>query len=232
MQLLDVCTNVVTHLYHWYVTSTTIANQPGYTFDPVARRWKKDGFSADTSRALSSIPKPEKHATRDIYEQGIGQMFWVEDSWGDGSDLVGGQLDDEARFVFRNGQCLALAVELAKAAGTNMVAIWVDETEEASYDPETSEALFDKDGNPIPLVYDAIIHAHAIASDGKLYDIDGDLNEEDVVMVGLDSQPNGRLIKLSTDEAIDKFEDYMTQQRYEFARTFVTSILPEELIVA
>ena len=215
-----------------YMSSTVIANQPGYTFDPAARRWKKAGAPAPSSPAFGSPPKAHQQVSRDVYEQGIGQSFWVEDSGGTGCDLIGGQLDDEARFVFKNGQCLALAVELAKAAGTNMVAVWVDETEDRGYNPETGEALFDENGNSAPYVYDAIIHAHAIASDGKLYDIDGDLEEEDVIMIGLDSQPDGRLIKLTIDEAMDRFEGYMTQQRYEFARTFVTSILPEELVSA
>lgn len=77
-----------------------------------------------TLEKISTILTP-KSSILQKYNEYVGVEFIIEDTWGDSLELTGGDLNDDARWVFRNGQCLALASELAKATGTNKLAILV-----------------------------------------------------------------------------------------------------------
>lgn len=102
-------------------------------------------------------------------EAELSELFWVEDTGGDGSDLRGGERTEEAEWLFRNGQCLALASELAEALGSNRVIVVTDEyeSEDAVWDEETNSPVLDEDGQVVMETTISIHHAYALSADGR-----------------------------------------------------------------
>lgn len=163
------------------------------------------GSRAGASATVSATPPPSAVKPQ-------GELFWVEDSHGDGSELVGGEVCDEARFVFKHGQCLALASVLAEHFGTGrvFVAYNIDREEEYLGDGEVNTYE-----HPDP------IHVWADAGDGVLVDYDGETEPELIVESFEDHHPDMRTKAVSVAEAQEWIGGYMADQNYDFARTFV-----------
>lgn len=150
------------------------------------------------------------------------ELFWVEDAGGDGSDIVGGERTDEAEWLFRNGQCLALASELAEALGSDRVIVVLDEfeSEDALWDEETDSPVLDEDGQIVMETTVSIHHAYALSNDGETaYDIDGPIERSRILEGERGTE------ELSVEDAQLRFSGFMSEQNYEFAKTFIPSVL-------
>lgn len=113
-----------------------------------------------------------------------------------------GQLDDEADYLFMNGQCVGMAVALAQSRGWGVVV--------HSYSDEGLTK-----------------HAYAVAEDGTYWDVRG---ENDPVIVEEDMEPDDELEHYRPDEVrfvIDELEDEgrIGTQDVELARSFVPAVL-------
>lgn len=147
--------------------------------------------------------------------------FEVEDNWGDKSEMIGGELNEDSRFLFRNGQCLALASELAKRFDSDKLAMVSVEL--------YSEEL-DDDGEAI--TYPSPVHFYAVHEDGTLWDVDGS-NDADIAKEIAEDNGNN-LSYLSVEEAQAGFSVDLSEQHYDYAATMVDPVikLNEERIVA
>ncbi|HEY8717224.1 hypothetical protein, partial [Pengzhenrongella sp.] len=86
----------------------------------------------------------------------------VEDAWGRAVELTPRRLDENARWVYRNGQCLALAVAIATRQGWPVVAHTMASSWDDHDEPVTHE----------------LRHAYAQAPDGTLIDIYGECDPD------------------------------------------------------
>lgn len=162
-----------------------------------------------------------------IYESSEKTVY-VEDNWGSHFELREGILDEQARYIFKNGQCLALATQLATYFGTNKITIVSMITESDDYDD-----IYEREDNePIEEAYRHIIHAYANADEeDALWDVDGEIFkdsvEEEYSTVSPKNAELGDYIieTYSIEDAKYMFEGFMTEQDYNFAKTILPAII-------
>lgn len=178
-----------------------------------------------TGRVPTVTPSPSgNHSTDNT--QFIGVEFEIEDGGGDIFDFIGGELDengdipDDVTAIFLQGQCLALATELAIAFGTNQVAV--------------QSVIIDEDGE----LFSEIEHAYAVATDGRMWDIQGPLERSKLESVATleaysawsvesnESAKEGeKSVVICTLDESKMFARSMVEQDYEFANSYVDALL-------
>lgn len=176
----------------------------------------------------------QKEALNVIEEPDFENIVYVEDNWGSHFELKEGILDDQARYIFRNGQCLALATQLAKYFGTNKITVVSMINESDDYDD-----MYEREGNTsIEEAYRHIIHAYAnVDEEDALWDIDGEIFQDSVEEEYNTVHPSqaelGDYIieTYNVEDAKYMFEGFMTEQNYEFAETMIPAILNKKLNV-
>lgn len=209
----------------WVVDYTYSQIDPEAPFPQVLpeREWRR------RVRAAGHSPAEEIRA---IYARGKGdatdpETHWVQDNWGDGMDMEAGVLSDGARWVFRNGQCLGLAQELAAHFGTNRVAVHcrTEESDELLWDEVNNCPILDGDGQEQSVTFRNIVHAYAVDADGNLWDVDGITDREAMVdwMGEDDLLEEGESGPMGQD-----FEGYMSPQNRDFARSMIPAVLAME----
>lgn len=153
-----------------------------------------------------------------------GEEEWAEDNWGDGADYIMGELTDETRWVFANGQCLGLAEELASILGTNRIAIHhnTETSEDLVWDDEAGEPVLDEDGEEFFEEYESIHHAYAVAPDGTYWDINGQQKTDEIALVY-----RGAITEYESDQAVAAYAGFMTEQNKELARSMLRPIFEE-----
>ena len=130
----------------------------------------------------------------------------LEDSWGDPVEVTPGVINDETRWIYLNGQCLALAVAIATEND------WPVVVHTSEYDPEG----INDDGDP---EQPTIKHAYALGPDGTLYDIDGENDREALELSG-----NETLTEYKPIEARFYFEGDLSEQDYVTAASFIAHV--------
>lgn len=114
-------------------------------------------FGDHGSSAASALPDIEESAHQERREP-----VTMTTASGFSTMVVPGQLDENARRLYTNGQCLALATQLSKRIGTNTVVVYVDEQD------------------------NGLIHAYAVGRQGDYYDIEGEHDPECVEEIMFD----------------------------------------------
>lgn len=153
------------------------------------------------------------------------EMFTVEDNWGDMVELKAGELNDEARRVFLQGQCLGLATVLAEYFGTNQIAVeYVEsESEVLLFDAETQKLVLDEHGDPIPEMEKILFHAYAIDMDGNLWDVDGLVDHK--TQQNMMTNAGRNLVQGDVTTLKQEFAGYLPNQDEMFAATVIPRIL-------
>lgn len=82
---------------------------------------------AEADVTLTEAAEPARERVDAPSESGY---VTVQDASGDDIDLIPGLIDDEARYVYKNGQCLALAVAISRHTGWPMHVTTYDGGEE------------------------------------------------------------------------------------------------------
>lgn len=157
------------------------------------------------------------------------RIFEIEDVWGDTIELQAGVLNEDSENIFRNGQCLALASELAKKLGSDQIAVVTvkQELDEEILDNNGNVAL-DENGDPVVGTRDVIYHAYAVSKGGQdFYDVDGPIPAARVK--GGYSEKDGYKVKYSWVVESAGYEDDMGEQDYEFAATVVDQVLTKPM---
>lgn len=152
--------------------------------------------------------------------------FYVEDNWGDVMPVKAGELNEETKSLFRQGQCLALATQLANKFGTDKLLAIVEEQEsdEFLWDEEANDFVYDEDGNEIIKTEKVIHHFYAIDKDGNAWDIDGIAPKS--IEVQKFYEDRDYITEVGTvSELTNKHEGWMSEQNYEFADTVVDEVL-------
>lgn len=145
----------------------------------------------------------------------IGQApVEVYDSSGSPCEVTPGVIDDEADWVYLNGQCLALAVAMSERTG------W----------PVHLRTLTDGDEADPTGVYANLRHAYVQAPDGALIDIrgvnDADIVDEECRDLDCDLYLPPRVIPAAEARTLlDEFEGYLFDQDVPTAETFVDAVL-------
>ena len=153
------------------------------------------------------------------------KTFTVEDNWGDTVELKAGELNDEARRVFLQGQCLGLATVLAEHFGTNQIAVeYVEaESEVLLFDAETQKLVLDEHGDPIPEMEKVIFHAYAIDMNGNLWDVDGMVDRK--TQQNMMNNASRNLVQGDVTTLKQEFAGYLPNQDEMFAATVIPRIL-------
>ena len=153
------------------------------------------------------------------------EMFTVEDNWGDMVELNPCELNDEARRVFLQGQCLGLATVLAEHFGTNQIAVEYVETESdvLLFDVETQKLVLDEHGEPIPEMEKILFHAYAIDMDGNLWDVDGMVDHK--TQQNMMNNASRNLVQGDVTTLKQEFVGYLPNQDEIFATTMIPRIL-------
>ena len=153
------------------------------------------------------------------------KMFIVEDNWGDTVELKAGELNDEARRVFLQGQCLGLATVLSEYFGTNQIAVEYVETESEVllFDAETQKLVLDEHGDPIPEMEKILFHAYAIDMDGNLWDVDGLVDHK--TQQNMMNNASRNLVQGDVTTLNREFAGYLPNQDEMFAATMIPRIL-------
>lgn len=153
------------------------------------------------------------------------EIFTVEDNWGDTVELKAGELNDEARRVFLQGQCLGLATVLSEYFGTNQIAVeYVEsESEVLLFDAETQQLVLDEHGDPIPEMEKILFHAYAIDMDGNLWDVDGLVDHE--TQQNMMNNASRNLVQGDVTTLKQEFAGYLPNQDEMFAATMIPRIL-------
>lgn len=153
------------------------------------------------------------------------EIFTVEDNWGDTVELKAGELNDEARRVFLQGQCLGLATVLSEYFGTNQIAVeYVEsESEVLLFDAETQKLVLDEHGDPIPEMEKILFHAYAIDMDGNLWDVDGLVDHK--TQQNMMNNASRNLVQGDVTTLKQEFAGYLPNQDEMFAATVIPRIL-------
>lgn len=156
-------------------------------------------------QTTTNIPEPEPPHTEPAEPQEIGTAY-VEDNWGDCREVTPGQMTDEVRWIYRNGQCLALAVTLAERTQWPIVA------HTCTYDNED----YDPDVDPEEYAtYESLVHAYVQHPNGTLVDIWGENDPHSIEL-----SEDETLTTYTSDDAKSMFEDYIVPQDYDTAASF------------
>lgn len=164
-----------------------------------------------------------------VSKSGVGKVFTIEDNWGDKVQLVGGALNESSEYAFRNGQCLALASEMAKELGSNQIAVvTLEQGMEEDVVDEKGNLVLDEFGDPVEGTQDVIFHAYAVSKDGQtFYDVDGPIDAAEIKN-GY-SEDDGYKVKYSWVSEAAGYEDDMSPQDYAFAKTFTKQVLAKPM---
>jgi hypothetical protein len=149
------------------------------------------------------------HQQRDLVETGT---YTVLDSGGGPCDVTPGVIDDEADWVYTNGQCLALAVAMSEQTGWPIVV--------------TRDDLGDTiDGEP----YFTLRHALVQAPDGTLLDIRGEQGSIDDVLDGDEPMGEGATPLVFEDPyaALEEYEGFLSEQSVAAAEPFAAKVLAQ-----
>ena len=153
------------------------------------------------------------------------EIFTVEDNWGDTVELKAGELNDEVRRVFLQGQCLGLATVLAEHFGTHQIAVeYVESVSEVLlFDAETQQLVLDEHGDPIPEMEKILFHAYAIDMDGNLWDVDGLVDHK--TQQNMMNNASRNLVRGDVTTLKREFAGYLPNQDEMFAATVIPRIL-------
>jgi len=175
-------------------------------------RHRTAGGRAKCPACSPRLDAPRALAAPEIFDQ----TALLEDRDGRLIDVRPGVIDDNAIRAYTSGQCMALAVEVACALGSDQIAVvtsWTDSTREyAQVDPEE---MF-------------VHHMWAVSPDG----IDAIDIRETVPLTTLfqvfmrdvgTAVPAGAFRVISIDEALERFE-FSAAQDYEVAAKFAAVI--------
>lgn len=113
-----------------------------------------------------------------------------------------GELDDEAYYLLKNGQCLSFALAMAKELGTETVALV-----ERKDSPEDNPWL---------------IHIYAVGRDGSYWDVEG---SEDETKEQLQAVESYRLREMSSLAAKRLVKKSMPLQNWRYGRSMVKPVL-------
>jgi len=91
----------------------------------------------------------------------------------------------------------------------------------AACQTETDYKLGDGDEPVASVAWPIPIHVWAVDADGVAWDYDGDRDVEAVVEEMEDLHSDVLIVEMDAETAVAKFENYMPEQDYEFAETFV-----------
>lgn len=143
----------------------------------------------------------------------------VYDSSGDPVEVTPGVLDDNADWVYRNGQCLALAVALSEHTG------W----------PVHLRTFTDGDDADPAGTYLNLRHAYVQAPDGSLVDVrgehDADIVEEEARDLDGDLCVPARIVPATQARALlAEFAGFLEHQDTATAATFVEPVLRSRLL--
>ena len=210
-------------------------NYKNYLGELITNCPKGEGFCSELNHLTKKQYKAlQKTTTKNQQETLTGftettdeNIVYVEDNWGSHFELREGILDEHARYIFRNGQCLALATQLAAHFGTNKITVVSMITESDDY-----ADVYEREGNePIEEAYRHIIHAYANADEyDALWDVDGEIFKDSVQEEYNTVEPNkaelGDYIieTYSIDGAKYMFEGFMTEQNYSYAESILPAI--------
>lgn len=137
----------------------------------------------------------------------------VKDAHGDSVELTPGTIDDAAEYVYRNGQCLALAIALAERTGWP---VHVRHFEDGD------------DADPCGL-YSNLRHASVETPTGTLLDIYGESDAD--ILLADDESYGGALPPFTVpagearERLLLRFGGYLEIQDIETATTFVDAVL-------
>lgn len=140
------------------------------------------------------------------------------DSDGNYVPVTPGVIDQQSRYVYARGQCLAFAQELALSKGWGVKTVSMLET--YSFDDEP---------------YSLPVHVYADSGDGRLWDFEGSHDAQSVRTRWEQALP-GKELKIesysSSEVSEGKLHDsvgaYMEDQDYGTAKSFVTPFLSRE----
>lgn len=176
----------------------------------------------DDGEHLLAEPDPDwfarlaEHQQRDLAEEGA---VYVQDAGGDGVPLRPGVIDDEAAWVYQNGQCLAFAVAAAERCGGKVYCA-VDDLDDV-----------DAGGQP----FYNLRHAYALTPDGELLDIAGAHGAPEN-LAAVDPGESGAsaarpfpepLVFDNPRDALDHFDGYLVAQDLVVAEPFAHRILAD-----
>ena len=177
--------------------------------------WVNPEPASKSSVALKATPAPALSSTNPY--SGSTEYVHLEDTSGELVTVVPGELSGSVRHIYRNGQCMAMAVALSRETGWPIV---------------TREFELELGGEKKRLLH----HAYVLSPDGHLVDIDGYLDwegdrvkswrGEDIVTVTeadhadtlLDSYAH-RLSEQDTDLAETYLDHVLTQYEEDLARS-------------
>ena len=144
----------------------------------------------------------------------VPEYVEVFDASGDVCQLTPGVIDEEARWVYTNGQCLALAVALARRTGWPLATTTIEEL-----DPDGAE--------PDGYRHHALLrHASVLTPAGDLLDINGDNDAE-----AIEHYPEDTFVLHSSPDEVDQLlaeqEGHLMYQDLAVAEMFVDVVLAE-----
>lgn len=163
------------------------------------------GQFAASSHPESAVLLEEPPTESDQAHPGRGLL--VTDVMGDEYELTPGVIDDDADYVFRNGQCLALAVAVSRRTGWPIVMTCFDIPERLQISPEHHPDL---------------VHATVRTPEGALLDIRGS-NDPDVRE--MDGRHDVEWPADQVDALMAAYDVDMESQLVDIADTFVDSVL-------
>ncbi len=167
-----------------------------------------------------------KEIVSELPETSGTEVYPVEDNWGDFAELTEGQLTTEANWILKHGQCLGFASELAKAFGTDKVAVLHSTvtSDEIAWDDENDEPLLNEDGEEYFESYENIIHAYAVDPEGHYWDVDGSHKSHE-----LEISSQEKITEHESSQAEKLYEKLMSNQNRNFSRTLIKPLLQAHL---
>lgn len=176
-----------------------------------------DEVAAEVTRIYASAAIGSHPTTRDASSHSpTAEPVEVYDSSGDPVEVIPGVIDDNADWVYRNGQCLALAVAAAEETG------W----------PVHLRTFTDGDPADPTGTYLNLRHAYLEAPDGTLIDIRGDhdpvIVEEETRDFDGDLYAPPRTVPATEARALlEEFEGFLNDQDTQTAKSFVYPMLEQ-----
>lgn len=146
----------------------------------------------------------QKRAVMKRYDPNLPLTVALASARGDTIVLPTDRLVEETRWIYLNGQCMAMAHALSLRM-TGMVLV------------HTVGSYWLEDGD---ITSPTLRHAYALAQDGMAWDIQGENNPQT-----LELEEGEQLLSMTTSEAQERFSRALPPQNYEIATVYADMVI-------
>lgn len=172
--------------------------------------WVNPDFAVNSGSSQNLKTVPALSASHDNPYAGLDEIVEVEDVNGEMVGITPGDIRGVGvKYVYRNGQCMAMAAAISRNTGWPVV---------------TREIELNLGGEKQRLLQ----HAYTLSPDGYLVDVDGALDWEGDRVKNWRGEDIVNVIEADqVDDLMDSYSHRLSEQNVDLAETFLDSVMEQ-----